>query len=119
MICCHKQTGAPKLQLISDFNLDTLAHCLANDLSMPQVLASCAPFGQVLPALLQPNDSQTADFAVVWTSPEGVIRSFAESLDYKPIKEDLLLSEVREFAEYLRKAQKRFCGMFVASWTIP
>ena len=110
---------ALKLYLISDFNLDTLGHCLANDQSAPQLSVSSAPFGQVLPPLLTLSDCQAADFVVVWTSPEATIPSFAESFNYKSIDEDQLISEVQQFAELLRKAHKRCQAMFVVSWTIP
>ncbi len=56
---------------------------------------------------------------MVWTSPETMVPSFAESLNYATIDEDRLLAEVHEFAECLRKAQKHYRAIFVVSWTLP
>jgi FkbH-like protein len=108
-----------KVYLIADFNLDTLGNYLANSESSLQLTVSSAPFGQVIPALLQAHEAPPADFAVVWTSPETMVPSFAESLNYATIDEDRLLAEVHEFAECLRKAQKHYRAIFVMSWTLP
>ena len=112
-------TIALKLSLISDFNLEVMRQYLANESSALQLSVSSAPFGQVFPALLESDPAEAQDFAVVWTSPETILPTFAKALDYVPIAEDHLFSEVHEFAECLRKAQKRFRAIFVVSWTLP
>jgi FkbH-like protein len=107
-----------KLHLISDFNLETLGHYLENDGSSPKLSVVLAPFGQVFPALLQPSQSSPLDFAVVWTSPAKVVPAFAAALDNAPFSEDGAVSEVQQFADCLRSAQKHFRAIFVVSWTI-
>src|SRR5580704_284191 len=119
MTASNTERKALKLYLISDFNLETMGNYFVNGNSSLQMSVSSAPFGQVFPALLQTSDSPLADFAVVWTSPEIIVPSFAESLNHAAIDEDRLLSEVHEFAECLRKAQKHFRAIFVMSWTLP
>lgn len=107
-----------KLHLISDFNLETLGHYLENDASSPKLSVVAAPFGQVFPALLQPSQSSPSDFAVVWTSPEKMVPAFAAALDNIAIGEDGVVSEVQQFADRLRAAQKHFRAIFVVSWTL-
>jgi FkbH-like protein len=119
MTSSSTERRALKLYLISDFNLETMGNYFANGNSSLQLSVSSAPFGQVFPALLQANDFPVADFAVVWTSPEITVPSFAESFNYGAVNEDRLFSEIHEFAECLRKAQKHFKAIFVVSWTLP
>jgi FkbH-like protein len=114
----HGQNEAVNLHLISDFNLDTLGHCLANDDSLPQVAITSAPFGQVFPALLQPRN-EPSDFALVWTSPDKVIPAFEQALHYGKVNEDRLTSELNEFVHSLQQAQNHFRAIFVVSWTLP
>jgi hypothetical protein len=113
-----EKNAAVKLHLISDFNLDTLGNCLANDESSPQVTITAAPFGQVFPALLQP-ESDPSDFALVWTLPEKIIPAFGEALNSGKVDEASLARELNEFADCLQAAQKHFRAIFVVSWTLP
>jgi FkbH-like protein len=107
------------VHLISDFNLATLGQYLSNDSSAPLLSATSAPFGQVFPALLQPERAGLSDFAFVWTSPEKTLPTFAEALSYASISVERLVSEIRQFADCLKQAQKHFRAIFVASWTLP
>jgi FkbH-like protein len=113
-----EESTALKLHLISDFNLETLGHYLENDGSSPHLSVVPAPFGQVFPALLQPSQSGPSDFAVVWTSPGKMVPAFAAALDNTAVSEDAVVSEVRQFADCLRAAQKHFRAIFVVSWTL-
>jgi FkbH-like protein len=108
-----------KVHLVSDFNLETLGHCLVNDEAAPQLSISLAPFGQVFPALLQPTHADTTDFALVWTSPEKVVPAFADALNGIAVGEDRVLAEVRQFAHCLRESRQNFRAVFVVSWTVP
>jgi len=108
-----------KLRLISDFNLDTLGRYLANDDAWPQLEIVSAPFGQVVPSLLQPSGAAAEDFALVWTSPEKSSPAFADALSNVPVGEERIVAEVRQFADCLRGAQKHFRAVFVVSWTLP
>lgn len=110
--------NAVKLHLISDFNLDTLGNCLANDELSPKVTARPAPFGQVFPTLLQPN-SDPSDFALVWTLPEKIIPGFEAALNGERVDESQLTAELNQFVECLLAAQKHFRAIFVVSWTLP
>src|SRR5579863_6659379 len=92
--------NAVKVHLISDFNLDTLGNCLANDELSPKVTAKPAPFGQVFPALLQP-DSDPSDFALVWTLPEKIIPSFEAALNGEGVDESQLTAELNQFVDCL------------------
>jgi FkbH-like protein len=112
------ERAAVKLHLISDFNLETLAHMLANDDCSPRIAATPAPFGQVYPALLHPP-GDAADFALVWTSPEKSIPAFAEVLHYGEVNNDRLTAELHEFVHSLQQAGKHFRAIFVVSWTLP
>ena len=107
------------VHLISDFNLATLGQYLSNDSSAPQLSATSAEFGQVFPALLQPEHAGLSDFALVWTSPEKTLPTFAEALSYAAVSEQRLVSEIRQFADCLKQAQKYFRAIFVVSWTLP
>ena len=108
-----------KLHLISDFNLETLGHYLANGKATPQVSVSFAPFGQVFPALLQPPHADGTDFALVWTLPQKIVPTFANALNHLPVAEDRLLAEVHQFADCLRQSQNQFRAVFVVPWTLP
>lgn len=108
--------------IVSDFNAANFAGCLKNTEDLPEVEATPAPFGQVIPALLQANhpfwrDAQ--DFAVVWTQPQGVIRSFEQALKYQAIREERLLAEVDEYGSLLAGASGRTRSLFVPTWVIP
>jgi FkbH-like protein len=107
------------VHLISDFNLVTLGQYLSNDGSEPQLSSTLAPFAQVFPSLLQPERAGLSDFAVVWTSPEKTLPTFAEVLTNATVSEEQLVSEVRQFADCLKQAQKHFRAIFVVSWTLP
>src|ERR1700723_145381 len=107
------------VHLISDFNLATLGQYLSNDGSEPQLSSTLAPFAQVFPSLLQPERAGLSDFAVVWTSPEKTLPTFAEVLTNATVSEEQLVSEVRQFADCLKQAQKHFRAIFVVSWTLP
>src|ERR1700680_401743 len=99
-------SGTPlKVHLISDSNVDAIGQYLANEKSTLQLSVSSSPFGQVFRALLEPDPAEGRDFAIVWTSPEIILPTFARALEYAPIDEDQLFSEIHEFAECLRKAQ--------------
>lgn len=80
---------------------------------------SVAPFGQVFPALLQPAHASATDFALVWTSPEKTVPTFADALNGMAVPEDRLLAEVRQFGHCLRDSCQHFRAVFVVSWTLP
>jgi FkbH-like protein len=108
-----------QVELISDFNLQTLANYLENGESLPAVSAQVAPFGQVVPTLLQRAGAQQSDLGLVWTSPAAVVPGFAEASQWRPVDEQVILAEVRQFAQNIITAKERFRSMLVCAWTLP
>jgi len=108
-----------QIELISDFNLQTLANYLENSESMPAMSAKVAPFGQVVPTLLQEHEGAKNVFAVVWTSPSSVVPTFSDALQSQPVNETVILSEVRLFAQHIVTAKNRFRSLLVCAWTLP
>jgi len=107
------------VDLISDFNLQTLGNYLENDEAEPQLSARVAPYGQAISTLLKPNGREQGSVAFVWTSPASVIPSFGEALQFRPVAEDAILAEVRQFAEYIVAAKERIRSVLVCTWTLP
>src|SRR5204863_80193 len=65
--------------LIADFTIDQLAQALRRPAASLRLEAEVAPFGAVVPTLLEPRPS-AFDFAVVWTRPDGILPSMARLL---------------------------------------
>jgi FkbH-like protein len=104
--------------LIADFTIDELAEELRSGDPAPALGAVVAPFGQVAQALLQPPSSDGADFAVVWTRPESVIPSFARTLAFDDVPEQILLDEVDAFSRLVESASPHYKQVFVPTWTV-
>lgn len=114
--------GPKRCVLISDFNLDNLAAYLAKDQSEPRLLPVTAPFGQVVPALIDGSARHWAGapaYAVVWTRPEAAAGAFARLLDGDEVDETALLRDVDAFAAAIREAAGRVSTLLVASWVWP
>lgn len=106
-----------KVLLISDFNIENLAHQFENDAKEPLCVVESAPFGQVAAAL--GNPAHTADFALVWTLADKAIPSFNRLLNGEAVAESLLRDEVHGFAERVAAGANRFRALFLASWVLP
>jgi len=106
------------LLLSSDFNCETLAQLLRSNAYEPVCAVAVTPYGQGVGALLQTAD-EVKDFAVIWTMPENVSPSFARALRFEIFSEENLLSEVSDFAEYIKTYAGKFRAVFVISWTSP
>lgn len=104
--------------LISDFTIDDLARCIAEDPLDPPLATEVAPFGQVVPTLMAPPPAGI-DYAVVWTRPESVVPSFARLLEYEPVELATLLEEVDRFAALLASGLAAYRFAAVATWTLP
>lgn len=108
--------------LISDFNVDIFSGYLNNDEDSPTVGATAAPFGQVTQILMQ-KDSEywkgNPDFAVIWTRPEGIIKSFNNLLSYKNPSIKDILDEVAQFASSILNICDKIRFVFVPTWTLP
>ncbi len=119
-------SAARRLLVLSDFNADNLCAYLRNQFEAdergPTLEVEAAPFGQVIPALLDgamPCWSPRPDGALIWTLPEAVIPSFARLLDGEPVEVEALLAEVRRFADAIKAAAARVKWTYVASWAAP
>ncbi len=108
--------------LISDFNLDIFSGYLSNDEDLPVVDTTVAPFGQVMPILMQEDLEYwkgSCDFTVIWTRPEGVIKSFNNLLACQPPSIEDILNEVDQFASLLLNICDTVQTVFVPTWVLP
>lgn len=108
--------------LISDFNVDIFSGYLSNDEDLPAVDATAAPFGQVMPLLMQADSEywkSAFDCTVVWTRPEGVIKSFNDLLTFKNPSIKDILSEVDQFAALLLNICDKVQSVFIPTWILP
>lgn len=108
--------------LISDFNLGTLAGYLDNDPEPPALRAIQSPFGQVLPLLLDASHAlwDEADFAIVWTQPQGVIEPFSQALSFQPAATtSAVLSAVESYGQALLGLSERVAFTLVPTWLLP
>lgn len=103
--------------LISDFNVEPLARIMTNlpELAGAQVVS--APYGQVYQSIVTPEASAYSA-KLLWTRPEGVIPSFARSLNYEEIDHELVYEEVETLADAIL-ASTGSENVFVASWSLP
>jgi len=111
-----------KAILISDFTLNNFAGYLENDESFPRILATVAPFGQVMQVLMNETlDCWQAapDLGVVWTRPEAVIEGFNKTLQCEAVDLEEILQQVDAFCETLRKLERRLKLVFIPTWLLP
>ena len=110
-----------KALLISDFSINNLSGYLKNDFIEQNLEIVIAPFNQVHQVLL--NDTldcwtDTFELGIVWTQPERVLKHFAAYLNGEDVNIEILLSEVKDFANLLKVASNRLKTLFVANWSI-
>jgi FkbH-like protein len=106
--------------LISDFNIENLAACLRNEAQELPFEVTVAPFGQVAQILADPLADawqSRPDVAVIWTQPEGVIRTYADLLQIGTVPLDALLAEVDAFAARIAGLAGRARAVLVPTWT--
>ena len=111
-----------QLLLISDFNTNNLAGYARNDNEDPIVDAIIAPFGQVVPVLMQEDLEcwqSNPDVAVVWTQPENVSESFNHVVNFKHEPIEKILAEVDEYCSLLLNIRDRARTIFVPTWVFP
>jgi FkbH-like protein len=106
-----------KVLVISDFNIQNLAHLLSNDAKEPLCTVEAADFGQGVSALSNPG--LTADFAFVWTLADKAVPSFNRLLNGEAADDGQLRDEVHGFAERVRAGASRFRALLLASWVLP
>lgn len=106
-----------KVLVISDFNIQNLAHLLSNDAEEPLCTVEASDFGQGVSALSNPG--LTADFVFVWTLADKAVPSFNRLLNGEAVEDHQLRDEVHGFAERVRTGARRFRGLLLASWVLP
>lgn len=112
----------PKLLLLSDFNIENLRGYLENMDGSPRVQAAAAPFGQVMPALLDPGHAvwrEKYDAVVVWTRPQGVCETFGRALQHGLSSRESFLEEVEQFAKLVIELKQRAGTILFPSWVLP
>ena len=110
-----------KVILIADFTINNLSGYLKNDLLHLPIQTSIAPFNQVHQVLIDSSLecwSEKQEFAIAWTQPERVLKSFASFINNEPIEIEVILAEVETFAQLLIKASERVETFFAVNWTI-
>lgn len=106
--------------LVSDFNLENLAGYLNNGKILPTIVATVAPYGQVVPSLLNTaSGGKHYHIAVVWTQPQAVSSSFARALNFEKISLENILTEVDEFSSLLLQANKHTDHLLIPLWVLP
>ncbi|MCK5505611.1 MAG: hypothetical protein KAJ10_10635, partial [Thermodesulfovibrionia bacterium] len=108
--------------LISDFNVDIFSGYLGNDVDLPAVDTTVAPFGQVVPLLMQEDLEYwkgNLDFIVIWTRPEAVIESFNNLLACKNPPINDILDEVNHFASLILNICDKMKSVFIPTWVLP
>ncbi|HZZ84808.1 MAG TPA: HAD-IIIC family phosphatase [Anaeromyxobacteraceae bacterium] len=105
--------------IIADFTADELARFLADPTHGPPLSAEAAPYDQVAQTLLQGARPDAADFAVVWTRPEGAVPAFARVLGFEEVAEAELLAGVDEFSTLLARGAASWRALYVPTWTLP
>ncbi|MBN2411419.1 HAD-IIIC family phosphatase [candidate division KSB1 bacterium] len=108
--------------LLSDFNIQNLAGYLNNNPDEPGVEVKEAPFGQVIPLLVDPNAEiwqKNYDFAVIWTQPESVVPSFQKALNFESVNMTTILGQVDEYTLLLKNIRDKVKTLFVPSWVLP
>lgn len=111
-----------KAIIISDFNIDSFSGYLCNNNGLPIINTIVTPFDQVTAVLMQ-RDLECwetkSDFAVVWTQPENIIKSFNDILNYRKVPMGTIFDEVDAYAAMLLKICDRVKFALVPTWTFP
>lgn len=111
-----------KCLLISDFNIHNFAGYLANDAESPAIEPVVAPFGQVVPTLLDTEAEYwqpPPDYVVIWTQPQRIIPSFQELLLYRRVSLDKMLDEVDTYASLLLGISSKVRCILIPTWVTP
>lgn len=112
----------PRGLLISNFNISNLAGYLRHESDPPGLEITVAPFGQVMPVLMQSDleyGQGQPDFALIWTQPEQISESFASLLAYESSSLEAILAEVDAYCALLLDLRRRVKSVFVPTWVLP
>ncbi len=108
--------------IISDFQAENLAGLINNDAEAPILQAKSAPFGQVVPLLMDSNHELwkgPLDSLIIWTQPQSISPAYARLLDYQDAHLDHVLNDVERFANLILKNSNRAKYLFIPLWVIP
>lgn len=108
--------------LVSDFTIDNFSGLISNDEQSPLIEATVAPFGQVLPVLLNYEHDcwkKQYDLIVVWSQPQAVIESFNDVLQYKPVDYQKIHLQVENYIAAIKNVVKMGATIFVPTWIQP
>jgi len=108
--------------VVSDFTIDNFASYLNNSQDCPLVKAEVSPFGQVFQVLMQKDLEcwkKNNHFAVIWTRPESVIKSFQKILMHESFSVENIMLEVDEYAKAILDVCNRVKYVFLPSWVCP
>lgn len=108
------------LLIIADFNVQTLAGYLLNDIELPQIKPVLRPFGQVMQELLNPcieEVLETIDYSLIWTRPQAVISSYKKVQQFEELDLEVLFKEVDEFAAILKSFGSKAGPVFIPLWS--
>lgn len=111
-----------KCLLIADFTIDNFAGYLSNDEDFPTIESIVAPYDQVIQVSMDRDLEcwqKKPDFAVVWTRPENMIKSFSQVLSYETVPTAQILEEVDKYASLLTGIGYRVKSVLVPTWVSP
>lgn len=106
--------------LLSDFTIDDLALELNEPIAAPLLEVEVAPFGQVVPTLLNLQAvTEPPALVVAWARAESVVPSFARVLAFESVAESELLAEVDAYASLIASSTARVRCVVVPTFTLP
>lgn len=112
----------PRLLILSDFTIENLRAYLENLDGQPRLQARVGPFGQVMPALLDPGHevwTEPTDAVVVWTRPQAMSRSFSQALGNDNPSRSAFMDDVEQLADLVIGLKDRAATIFFPSWVLP
>ncbi len=108
--------------IIADFNADNLVRTMVKNCVEPSASVTAAPFGQVMPTLLQPSSAfwdRSYDLIVLWTFPGSVVARFNDIVDFEDWSVDELHRDVDVFGDAVRSLTGRVGSIFLPTWVAP
>ena len=106
--------------IISDFNASILGRYIRSQLPNEDYEIREAPFGQVIPAMLDSEYADSKDaLALVWARAESVSLAFRNALDLEIVRAEDCLAEVDYFADTVLSFAAGLKHCFVAAFALP
>jgi len=108
--------------IISTFNVQNLSAILCKEGADLEVNVKIAPFGQVIPLLMNPEDpfwSQELDALLIWTQPELISSEFARTIQFLDASPERRLDDAQQFSELLLQLPSSIKTILLPTWTPP